>query len=59
MKLVLSLIDLGHGPPREARLVFKKEANDWRIDNMFASDFPGGLKQTLRETIAEDEALRK
>gem|GEM_PF-1674339 len=52
-------IDLGIGQTREARLLLRREARIWRIENLFAQDFPQGLQQALRETIAEDEKLRK
>ncbi len=43
---------------RTARLVFKREADGWKLDDLYADEsFPQGLKQALRETIAEDEAL--
>lgn len=55
-------IDLGFtgvADPREARLIFKREGGGWKLDDIFAKEsFPRGLKQALRETIAEDEALR-
>ena len=56
---VTAAIDLGIGQRREARFIFRREGADWRIDDLFATDFPRGLKQALRETIVEDEALRK
>lgn len=44
---------------RDAKLIFTREGGAWKIDDIFAKDsFPDGLKQALRETIAEDEALR-
>ena len=52
-------IELGEGSPRTARLQLKRETSGWRIDDMFSSDYPRGLKQTLRETIAADEKLPK
>jgi len=53
-------VDLGFGEARNERLTFKREANGWRLDDIFAApDFPRGLKQKLRETIAEDEALKR
>ena len=52
-------IELGEGSPRTARLQLKGESSGWRIDDMFSSDYPRGLKQTLRETIAADEKLPK
>jgi hypothetical protein len=52
-------IQLGNGQRREGRLRLLKEAAGWRIDDLFASDFPRGLRQALRETIAEDEKLPK
>lgn len=52
-------IDLGFDEPRTERLIFAKEAGAWRLDDFFADpDFPRGLKQKLRDTIAEDEALK-
>lgn len=52
-------IDLGNGQSRQARLLFRKVAQGWRIDDLFADDFPRGLRQALRETIAADEKLPK
>jgi hypothetical protein len=52
-------IDLGNGQSRQARLLLHKEAQGWRIDDLFADDFPHGLKQALRETIAADEKVSK
>ena len=52
-------INLGEGSARTARLEMKREASGWKIDDMFSSDFPRGLKQALRETIAADEKLPK
>jgi hypothetical protein len=50
---------LGFDEPRSERLVLKQEAGGWRVDDLLApEDFPHGLKQKLRETIAADEALR-
>lgn len=49
-------IDLGFDEPRNERLVLKQEHGGWRLDDLFATDFPRGLKQKLRETIAADEA---
>lgn len=51
-------IDLGFGGPvREERLVLKREADAWQVDDLVAEAFPDGLKQALRETIAEEEAV--
>jgi hypothetical protein len=48
-------LSLGFGERRAARLVMKREANGWRLDDLVAApDFPRGLKRKLRETIAED-----
>ena len=52
-------INLGEGTPRTARLLMKLEGAVWKIDDMISSDYPRGLKQTLRETIAADAKLRK
>jgi hypothetical protein len=51
-------IAFGGGAPRDARLVFLRERGAWKLDDLFASDFPRGLKQALRETIAEDTKLK-
>jgi hypothetical protein len=51
-------INLGEGETRTARLVLKREAGVWKLDNIFASDFPRGLKVALRRTIAADERLK-
>ncbi len=51
---------LGYGEARDERLIFRKEGAAWKLDDLFADpDFPSGLKQKLRETIAEDEALMR
>lgn len=54
-------IDLGFPEAaglRDARLIFRREDGAWKLDDIFAPEaFPQGLKQTLRETIAEDEAM--
>lgn len=49
-------VDLGFDESRSERLVLKREPNGWRLDDLFATDFPRGLKQKLRQTIAADEA---
>jgi hypothetical protein len=48
-------INLGEGETRTARLVLKREGGQWKLDDIFASDFPRGLKVALRNTIAADE----
>ncbi len=49
-------VDLGVGPAAEAtrqlRLVLKREEGAWKLDDIVADSFPGGLKQALREAIA-------
>lgn len=52
-------INLGEGAARTARLQLKQEAGAWKIDDMISSDYPRGLKQALRETIAADRKLLK
>lgn len=56
---VTMAIDLGIGQQRSARLMLRREGSEWKIANLLAADFPRGLMQALRETIAEDEKLRK
>jgi hypothetical protein len=51
-------LDLGHGEPRTARFVLRREAGAWKVDNLFAADFPRGLKQAIRETTARDIARK-
>lgn len=50
---------LAPGATREARLVLVREGLDWRVDDLFSREMPRGFKQTIRRTIAEDEALAK
>ena len=50
---------LGGGTTRTARLVFVREGGEWRVDDLFTPDMPRGLGLTIRETIAEDEALAR
>ncbi len=53
-------LDLGLGagePPRQERLVLRREGEAWTIDDIVAVSFPDGLRQALHETIAADEAL--
>lgn len=50
-------LNLGHGVPRSARLTMARQGGEWRLDDIHGPDFPKGLKQKLRETIAEDEKL--
>lgn len=53
-------VDLGlGGGPEAMRMVtlnLKREEGAWKIDDIAADSFPGGLRQTLRETIAADGA---
>jgi len=53
-------VDLGFGGPESMRgehLTLRREEGVWAIDEIVAGAFPQGLKQALRDTIAEDEAL--
>lgn len=50
-------VDLGWGARRATRLLMKREGGSWLLDDFFGPDFPKGLKQKIRETIKEDEAL--
>lgn len=51
-------LTFGGANRRDARLVFVREAGRWKVDDLFAAnDFPRGLKQALRETIAADIKL--
>jgi hypothetical protein len=55
-------IDLGFSEVsdiRGAQMIFRREGTGWKLDDIFAKDsYPKGLKQALRQTIKEDEALR-
>ncbi len=51
-------INLFPAEQRDERLIFHREAGRWKLDDIFATDFPRGLKQALRETIVADERLR-
>ena len=57
--LVAVRIELGTNEKRSARLVLRREGGAWRIDDVFAGDFPRGLALALRETIAADRALQR
>lgn len=53
-------VDLGFAGDesiRPLRLTFKREEGAWKVDEIVAESFPRGLRQALRETIAEDKAL--
>jgi len=53
-------VELGFGGPdsiRGEQVTFRREQGVWTIDEIVAEAFPNGLKQALRDTIAEDEAL--
>lgn len=50
-------VELGFGARRPTRLLMKREGGGWLLDDLYGPDFPKGLKQKLRETIKEDEAL--
>lgn len=49
-------VDVGFsGGANDARLFFKREGGRWKVDDIFATPFfRRGLKQALRDTIAED-----
>ena len=52
-------LDLGFATgesERKERLTLRREGDAWKIDEIVAESFPKGLKQALRETIAEDAA---
>ncbi len=51
-------LDLGHGERQTARFLLRREAGAWKVDNLFAADFPRGLKQAIRETTARDAARK-
>jgi hypothetical protein len=54
-------IDLGFDDAhdiRDTRLIFRNEGGAWKIDDLFAPEaFPKGLRQALRDTIRDDEAI--
>jgi hypothetical protein len=53
-------VDVGFDEPRNERMVFKKEATGWRLDDILEPEqFPHGLKQALRDTIRTDEAMKR
>lgn len=49
---------LGAGPEstRTLRLILKRENDVWKVDDIVADSFPGGLKQALREAIEAGRA---
>ena len=53
-------LDIGFGEKRDLRMAFVREKQGWRLDDLFAApDFPRGLQQALRETIAADRKLAR
>lgn len=46
------------GAVRPARLILQRQGQRWLIDEMVTPDMKKGLRAALRETIAEDIALR-
>ena len=54
--LILDLGRSGDEAARAARLVLKREAGGWKVDDIVGDGLPDGLKHALRETIAEHEA---
>lgn len=54
---ILDLGTSGSNGSRAGRLILTREQGNWMIDDIVADDFPDGLKQALRETIAAAEAL--
>jgi hypothetical protein len=54
--LILDLGRSGTEAARVARLVFKREQGEWKVDDVVGDSLPEGLKHALRETIAAHEA---
>ena len=54
---ILDLGTNGTNGSRAGRLILTREQGGWMIDDIVADPFPDGLKQALRETIAEGETL--
>jgi hypothetical protein len=54
-------VALGQAPGRRERVrfVLSQAGGQWRIDDIFASGFRGGLRASLIRTTAADIALRK
>jgi hypothetical protein len=53
--LILDLGRSGSDAARVARLVFKREQDAWKVDDIVGDSLPEGLKHALRETIAAHE----
>lgn len=49
-------LDLGAGERRTARFELRRKAGEWKVDDIFAAEFPRGLRQAIRETTARDAA---
>ncbi len=45
--------------PRDAFLTFRREGGRWKLDEMFTEEYSDGIKAAIRQTIAEDQALRE
>ena len=54
-------LDLGFddGVPRDEFITFRREDGRWLIDEIYTEWHSDGIKAALRQTIAEDEQLRK
>lgn len=52
-------VSIGFGEAQVERLSFRREGGRWKLDDMVARDFPRGIKQALRETIAANLKARR
>lgn len=51
--------NLGHGENRDAYFEFRREDGRWLVDDIYTEPHADGIKAALRQTILDDEELRK
>ena len=51
-------VAIGSGERRKERMALRREAGQWRIDDLFADGFRQGLKRALSKTTAADHLIR-
>ena len=51
-------ITVFEGLSNDQRLILRREGGRWRLEDAFSEDYPKGLRQALRATIAENARNR-
>lgn len=58
-ELAVDIVLFKDADPRDAFLTFRREDGIWKLDEIYTEEYSDGIKAALRQTITEDEALRK